>query len=148
MNGGGYMSFKPYRFGTALWYGLLLWIIGFIWGMIVFMVPTLKELPSIAYISKFPVISFPLIVLYAILLFFLSKRYLTSAEEKVIEGLKLGLTVFLVTVILDGIVYWLLFQGKDYFAFLSIWLSYAIFIIIPLLTGDWLKRKAKISQSA
>jgi len=135
------VSFKPYKFAKALWYALLLWLIGFVWGTIVFVVPTLKNVSSVQYISKYPVISLPLMMLYAVLLFFLSGKYLRTAGEKFIEGLKFGITLFLVSFFLDVLVYFFLFKGKDYFAFLSIWLSYAMFIAIPCFRGQWLQKK-------
>jgi hypothetical protein len=106
------------------------------------MVPSLKNLPSISYTSKYPAISVPLLVGYAILIFFLAKGYLRSAEKRIIEGLKFGITLFLINIILDALVYVGLFKGGDYFTFLSIWFAYAMFITIPWLTGRWLERKA------
>lgn len=137
------MSYKPYKFGTALWYAFLIWIIGFVWGIIVFMMPTLKKLPSIPYISKYPVISVPILIAYAILIFFLAKGYLKTAEKKIAEGLKFGITLFLVNIVLDTLVYVVLFKGEDYFAFFSIWFAYAMFIVIPWLTGQWLQLQEK-----
>jgi hypothetical protein len=131
------MSYKPYKFGKALWYAFLIWIIGFVWGTTVFMMPSLKNLSSIPYISKYPAISVPLLIVYAILIFFLAKWYLKDAEEKIAEGLKFGITLFLVNIVLDALVYVVLFKGGDYFAFFSIWFAYAMFIVIPWLTGRW-----------
>lgn len=95
------MPYKPYKFGKALGYAFLIWIIGFLWGMIVFMVPLLKNLPSVAYISKFPAISVPLMIFYFILLFYLTKTYLKETDRKAQEGLKFGVTIFLVNIVLD-----------------------------------------------
>jgi hypothetical protein len=129
------MSFRSHRLGGALGYAVLLWIIGFIWGLVVFIVPSLKAVPSIAYVSKYPAISFVLLPVYFVLLYFLARRYLRSTKEKAIEGLKLGIVIFLVTIVLDALVYVALLGGGDYFAFLSIWVSYAMFVLVPWLVG-------------
>jgi hypothetical protein len=44
----------------ALAYAILLWIIGFVWGSIVFMNPELKNVTAIPYVSRNPAITFPL----------------------------------------------------------------------------------------
>lgn len=129
------MSYRPYKLGRALSYAVLIWVIGFVWGTIVFMVPTLKNLPSVPYVSKYPAISVVVLVVYLVLVFFLAKGYLKASDEKIAEELKFGITLFLVNIVLDALVYVILFKGKDYFAYLSIWFAYAIFIAIPWLTG-------------
>ena len=126
------MIYKP---GKTIGYALLLWIIGFVWGTIVFMVPVLKNIGSIPYVSKFPAISVPLLIVLLVLLYFLSKSYLKEIVQKVQSGLILGLVIFVINFVLDLIVYFLLFKSTDYFAYLSIWLSYVIMILIPWLTG-------------
>jgi hypothetical protein len=131
------MPFKPYRVKTALWYGTLLWIIGFVWGMIVFMMPTLNGVPSIPYVSKDPAISVPLIVLYLILSYFMAKSYLDLAGDRPTEGLKFGVTAFLLNILLDILIYVVLFRSSDYFAYVSIWLTYAILIGIPWIAGEY-----------
>ena len=131
------MSFKPYRVKTALWYGTLLWIIGFVWGMIVFMMPTLNGVPSIPYVSKYPAISVPLIVLYVILSYLMTKSYLDLAGDRPTEGLKFGVTIFLLNILLDVLIYVVLFRSSDYFAYISIWLAYAILIGIPWIAGGY-----------
>ena len=135
------MSYAPYKPGKALWYALLLWLIGFIWGMIVFMTPALKDIPAIPYISKYPAISAPLTVAYFIILFLLTKRYLEDTDKKATEGLKFGLTVFLLNFILDALVYVVLFRSSAYFAYFSIWLCYILAIAVPWFTGRWFERK-------
>jgi hypothetical protein len=129
------MAFRSHRLGAALGYAVLLWIIGFIWGMIVFIAPSLKAVPSIAYVSKYPAISFVLLPVYLVLVYFLARRYLRSTKEKATEGLKLGIVILLVTIVLDALVYVALLGGGDYFAFLSIWVSYAMFVLVPWLVG-------------
>jgi hypothetical protein len=131
------MPFKPYRVKTALWYGTLLWIIGFVWGMIVFMMPTINCVPSIPYVSKYPTISAPLIVLYVILSYLMAKSYLDLTGDRPTEGLKFGVTAFLLSILLDILIYVVLFRSSNYFAYISIWLTYAILIGIPWITGEY-----------
>ncbi len=81
------MSLKPHRVVRALWYSVLIWVIGFVWGSIVFVVPALKSVPTIPYVSRYPAVSFPILVVYAVLLIILSRSYLRSADDKAGEGL-------------------------------------------------------------
>ena len=129
------MSYMPYRFRTAFWYAVLLWVIGMGWGIIVFGVSTLKDISSVRYISKYPAISIVLLIIYPILLFSLSKSYLELTDRKEIEGLKFGLWLVLITIVLDFLVYFILLESDDYFNYLSIWIAYTLFIAIPWLIG-------------
>jgi hypothetical protein len=45
-------------------YGVVLWVIGFVWRVIVFAVPALKDVPTILCVSRFPAVSSVLIVAY------------------------------------------------------------------------------------
>lgn len=135
------MLYKPYKPGKALWYALLLWLIGFVWGIVVFTVPALKDIPAIPYISKYPAVSAPLIVVYVIIIFLLTRRYLEDTDKKAIEGLKFGMAVFLVNIILDAMVYVIMLKSPDYFAYFSIWLFYILAIAVPWFTGRWLESK-------
>ena len=40
----------------ALGFAILIWIIGFVWGSVVFMTPPLKATPAIPYVSANPAI--------------------------------------------------------------------------------------------
>ncbi len=135
------MSYIPYKPGKALLYAVLIWLIGFIWGTIVFMTPALKNIPTVPYISKYPAVSFPLIAAYFILLFILAGKYLGDTDKKAAEGLKLGVSIFLVNIILDTLVYYILFQGSDYFAYFSIWFFCMMSILFPWFIGRRLERK-------
>ncbi len=137
------MSYAPYKPLKALWYAVLLWLIGFVWGMIVFMTPALKDIPAVPYISKYPAVSAPLIVAYFIIIFLLTKRYLGDADKKAAEGLKLGAAIFLVNIILDALVYVVLLKSSDYFTYFSIWLFYILAIAVPWFTGRRLENKTK-----
>lgn len=136
------MSCQPYKRLAAMWYVTLLWIFGFVWGVIVFMVPQLKNVPSISHVSKYPLISFPLLILYAVILHFLTRLYLKDTGDRAWEGLKFGITILLLNIILDAVVYVILFKGQDYFSFLSIWVAYALCIVIPWLTGKRLEGRS------
>ena len=125
----------PFKFGKVLTYAFVLWILGFIWGMIVFTVPNLKQISSITYVSKFPALSVVLIPAYTAILYCLASKHLKASENKPHEGLKFGLTLAVTNILLDILVYVILFGSADYFAYLSIWLAYALFLAIPWMVG-------------
>lgn len=97
------MTYMPYKPGKALMYAVLVWLIGFIWGTIIFMTPALKNIQAIPYVSKYPAVSFPLIAAYFIILFIFAGKYLEDTDKKAAEGLKLGMSIFLVNIILMSI---------------------------------------------
>ena len=107
------------------------------------MVPALKNLPSLPSISKYPAISFPLLVFYTTVLYILSKDFLKETGDKAGEGIKFGATISFLNFILDALVSYFLFAGGDYFAYLSIWVAYVLFLIVPWLTGRYLERGEK-----
>lgn len=69
-------------------YAVLLWMIGFIWGSVVFMSPSLKSVSAIPYVSKNPAISFPILIIWLIVTYLFAKSYLKGANDKAAEGLK------------------------------------------------------------
>ena len=138
------MSYRPYKPGKALLYSILIWLIGFFWGTFVFMTPALMDLQGIPYISKYPAISFPLIAAYFIIGFLLTRDYLEGTDKKAAEGLRFGVVILLVNLILDVLIYFVLFNGQDYFAYFSIWFSYIMSIAYPWLIGQWLERKMRM----
>ena len=122
----------PQNLGKALLYGFVIWSIGFIWGSVVFTVPQLKDIPSIAYVSRYPAISFPLLIAYPFLASLYSGNYLKAVGGKSGEGLRLGIAMGLVNIILDVLVLVLAFKnGLSYFASLTVLLGYVILIAIP-----------------
>ena len=125
-------SYAPYRMGTAVGHALLLWIVGFIWGMIVFMTPPLKSIPSIPFVSKFPAVSVPLLIVYFFLIYFLAKKYLARAADKKAEAWKYGFCLLAISVILDVLIIVVAFKGHDYFSYLSIWVAYALLVFVPV----------------
>jgi hypothetical protein len=131
----------PYKIGKAVTYAILLWVVGFVWGSVVFMTPALKASP-IPYVSSNPAISFPILVMWLIISYLLAKNYLKGAADKVAEGLKLGLTFAVVNAILDLVVLVLLLKaGFGYFASLTVWLAYSMLLIVPWLTGRSLAKQ-------
>ncbi len=126
------MPTQPFR---AVLYGLLLWIIGFVWGSVVFMTPALKNIASIPYVSRYPAISFPLLVVLPAAAYLLARKYLRAAGQNN-EGFKLGLTFALVNLLLDLLVLAFLFgNGPGYFASLTVWLAYFLLLIVPWRAG-------------
>jgi hypothetical protein len=111
----------PDKTGKAVAYAILIWIIGFIWGSVVFMTPSLKSVPAIPYISSNPAISFPILIIWLVVSYLLSRMYLEEVEDQGAEGAKLGLTFFLVNIILDLFVLVILLKaGFGYFISLTV----------------------------
>ncbi|MFQ5614888.1 MAG: hypothetical protein ACE5GO_00235 [Anaerolineales bacterium] len=130
----------PYKLGKAILFSLLVWIVGFVWGSIIFMTP-LNNLPPIPYVSSSPAISFPLLIIMPLASYFLAKSYLKDAQDKPREGLRLGMIV--VNFILDLLVIVALFAGgAAYFASLTVWLGYAAIGAAPYFAGRAQARQA------
>ena len=134
------MSLRSNRLAVAIWYAIILWAVGFAWGTVVFMIPSLKNIPSISYLSKLPAVSFVLLPLYLVMLWYLARRYLASSHATSGEGLKLGVVLVAVTIILDALVYVVLLRSGDYFAFLSIWIAYVMLVLVPWILGRRLEQ--------
>ena len=131
----------PHKPVQALAYALLIWFTGFIWGSVVFMTPALKNIPAIPYVSRYPAISFPLLILWILLTYLLARSYLKTATDKAAEGCKLGVTFALVNVVLDLLVLVFLFKnGFGYFSSLTVWLAYIILSLVPWLVGRALQK--------
>lgn len=120
----------------AILYGILVWVTGFIWGSIVFMTPALKQVRPIPYISSNPAISFPILIAWQFLTYFLGKNYLRDANNAPSEGLKLGLAFWFINITLDLLVLvFLLKTGFGYFASLTVWTAYLLLVFVPWLAG-------------
>jgi ABC-type spermidine/putrescine transport system permease subunit II len=104
--------------------------------MIVFISPILKDIPAVVHVSKLPAVSAVLVPVYSVILCVLAGNYLRKATNRVIEGLKLGLLLVVPNVILDVLIYVVLFASYDYFSYLSIWVAYALFLIVPAIAGS------------
>lgn len=126
----------PQRLGRALGYAVLIWIIGFAWGTVVFMTPALRNISPIPYVSRYPAISFPVLIIWLLIAYLLAGSYLRAATDEANEGLKLGLVFAVVNFVLDLLILVLLFKnGRSYFASLTVWLAYVILLIVPWLVG-------------
>jgi hypothetical protein len=132
----------PQKLGRALAYALLIWILGFIWGTVVFMTPALKSIASIPHVSRFPAISFPILVMWTVVAYLLARSYLKGTTNPVGEGLKLGITFTVINIMLDLLVLVILLRtGLIYFDSASVWFAYGLLIIVPWLTGRSLARQ-------
>jgi hypothetical protein len=126
----------PERIGRALGYALLIWLSGFVWGSVVFMTPALRNVAAIPYVSRYPAISFPLLLLWLVITYLLARSYLKRTTDTAAEGLRLGVLFAGVNFILDLLVLVLLFKnGFGYFASLTVWLAYLILLTVPWFTG-------------
>ena len=134
----------PQRILRALAYAVLIWIVGFVWGSIVFMTPALKNIQSVPYISRYPAISFPLLIVWIFAGYLLAKNYLKTVSDQAMEGLKLGVMFAWVNLLLDLLILVLLFKnGFGYFASLTVWLAYYLLLIVPWFAGRSLNRLRK-----
>lgn len=132
------MPQEPFK---AIGFAVLIWIVGFVWGSIVFMTPALKATPPLPYVSSNPAISIPILLIWIPLTYFLARAYLSKVKDPDREGFELGLIFAATNFILDlaGLVL-LLQAGAGYFAAASIWFAYLLLIIIPWLTGRSLQK--------
>ena len=108
------MSLLPQKLGKAALYGFIIWISGFVWGTIVFMIPTLKGLRAIPYVSTNPSISIPIIILWIFLATRSAKSYLKTSSRADNEALKLGFSFFGVNFIMDLLVLVIAFGNGSY----------------------------------
>jgi hypothetical protein len=130
-----------FRIGKALGFAILIWVTGFIWGSVVFMTPALKSVAPIPYVSGNPAISFPLLVLWPVLVYLLARNFLKGATDKPAQGLKLGLVFLIVNFCLDLVVLvFLLKTGFGYFASLTVWIAYGLLLILPWIVGRSLEK--------
>ena len=126
----------PDRIGRALAYALLIWFTGFVWGSVVFMTPALRDVQAIPYVSRYPLISFPVLIIWLLIAYLLGRSYLKTTADTSNEGLKLGLMFAVVNLVLDLLILVLLFKnGFTYFASLTVWLAYFILLAVPWFTG-------------
>jgi hypothetical protein len=124
-----------FRYGKAIGYAVLIWIVGFVWGSIVFMNPSMHVAP-IPYVSGNPAISFPILIIWFVLTYLLARSFLKNSTNPEPDGRKLGLIFSEVNFILDVIVLVILLKaGIGYFAALSIWFAYTMLFMMPWLLG-------------
>jgi hypothetical protein len=128
----------------ALAYAILIWLVGFVWGTVVFMTPQLKSVQPIPYVSANPAISFPILLIWVPLTHLLAKNYVKGTKDRVAAGLRLGLLFVVTNFILDVAVLVIgLKAGVGYFLSLTVWLAYSLLLIIPWLTGQSLAKRYK-----
>lgn len=126
----------PENVGKAVWFAIILWVIGFAWGSIVFMVPSLKAASPIPLVSSNPWISFPILLVWLPASYFLARHYLRSSQSPRSEGLKLGIVFFLANLTLDLVVLVVLFKaGPQYFASATVFVGYALLFFVPWYIG-------------
>jgi hypothetical protein len=115
-------------------------MIGFVWGSIVFMVPTLKNASPIPFVSSNPWISFPILLIWLPTSYLLARRYLRSVQDPPAEGQQLGLVFCVVNVMLDFLVLVVaLDAGFRYFASLTVIAGYALLFLVPWSVGRALR---------
>jgi hypothetical protein len=125
----------------ALGFAILIWIIGFVWGSVVFMTPALKATPAIPYISANPAISFPILLVWIPITYLCARVCLWRSPKPIAEGLRIGIVFAAINFVLDLLMLVLLLKaGFGYFASLTVWLGYLILLIIPWLTGRSLQK--------
>jgi hypothetical protein len=126
-----------------LGFGVLLWIVGFAWGSIVFMTPALKGIPSVPHVSQYPAISAPLLVLFPLLAYSFTRLCMGKAEPKGAVGLQVGILFAASNFLLDLLILVLAFKaGFGFFGYASIWVAYALLVIVPWLAGRKLGARA------
>jgi len=120
----------------ALGFAILIWIIGFVWGSVVFMTPALKATPAIPYVSANPAISFPILLVWIPITYLFARLCLWRTSNPAARGLTVGIVFAGTNFILDLLMLVLLLKaGFGYFVSLTVWLGYLILLIIPWLTG-------------
>jgi hypothetical protein len=104
-----------------------------------------RKARAIPFIANNPIISLPTDMVWLMMAFFLSKRYLCDVEAPAIEGIKLGVLSVGVGLTLDlMIVAWLVGIGPRHFAQLAVWLGYGELLSIPWLVGRRLEQGAPL----
>jgi hypothetical protein len=101
------------------------------------MIPFLREIQPIPYVSSNPAISLPILILWIFLAAKLTRSYFSRVSPLNHEALKLGLTFLVVNIVLDVLVIVIAFgNGLQFYLALTVWLAYAILIVVPLSVGS------------
>ena len=128
------------RVGYALPFSL----VALSWGAYVANHAKLRKVAPIRYIANNPIISLPTDVVWLVMAFIVSGRYLREVEAPATEGVKLGVLATSIGLTLDLVVVaWLVGIGPRHFAQLAVWLGYGELIGVPWLVGRRLERKAQ-----
>lgn len=121
---------------AALWYAVVIWLAGFIWGSVVFAVPVLDDAPGIRGVSSNLAISLPILVLWIPLAWWLARRWLAGEPARRTAARRLGAWFAGTNVALDLLLLVMLFgSGLEYFAAATVWLGYALLAAIPPLAA-------------
>ena len=117
------------RLGRAIGFGILIWLVGFMSGTVVFMTPALKSIPSIPWFSRYPAISFPLLILFPLMAYWFAPKCVerggTGAGVPPVGWIFVAANLLLDAVVLVGAFK----SGWVYFAFASVWLAYALMLV-------------------
>jgi hypothetical protein len=131
----------PKRPVKAFSFAILLWLIGLVWGSVVFMSPALKSAPAIPFVSSNPWISFPILLAWLPASYVLARSYLRFADVPAAEGRRLGLVFAVVNIALDLVVLVVFFNtGFQYFASLTVLAGYALLLLVPWAVGRRVER--------
>lgn len=132
----------PQKALKAFSFAVLLWLIGFVWGSLVFMSPALRGTPPIPFVSSNPWISFPILLTWLPASYFLARSYLRTTLSPGADGPRLGLVFSLVNIALDLLVLVVLFEtGFQYFVSLTVLAGYALLLLVPWGVGRALERQ-------
>ncbi|MBI2619431.1 MAG: hypothetical protein HYW57_05065 [Ignavibacteriales bacterium] len=116
----------------AILAGALIWVSGFVWGTVVFMIPALKDLPSLPFFSRYPAISFPLFLVFWVMSASLTRRIFRAAEGKARTARGIGIAFAGTNILLDLVVLVVAFgNGLEYYSSLSVWAAYGILFLVP-----------------
>src|SRR5262245_7747594 len=106
------------------------------------MTPALKSVQPVPYVSTNPAISFPILLIWIPLTYLLAKSHVKGAKDRVAAGLRLGLLFVVLNFVLDIAVLVIgLKAGLGYFMSLTVWLAYALLLLIPWLTGQSMAKR-------
>ena len=134
------MSFLPQQPIKIMLFAFMVWLTGFLWGVVVYSIPILKNIKPIEFISSNLFISIPIIIIWIVLVNKLTKKYIAGKQNIESEVVKFGLYLFMVCFLLDLFVLVIGFNvGFHFFLSLCVWIAYATLIIIPLYTAKSIK---------
>jgi hypothetical protein len=140
------MPQKPIK---AITFAVILWLIGLVWGSIIFMLPSLKTTAPNPFISSNPWISFPLLLMWLPASYLFAGNYQRSVRNPDGEGLKPGWLFSLMNAVLNILVLAVIFEnGLQYFALLTVFFGYGLLLLMPwwaarFLTSDYFRSGAR-----
>lgn len=126
-----------------LGYGAVIWLVGFLAGMLALAIPPLRELPPVPGMTPNPAISLFAIGAWLAVWPILSRRHLARTSAPRIEGRRLGIYAAIANIALDYLVIVVAFQGGlAFFRSVGIWLGYSALVAIPIIVGRRLQEGA------